>query len=66
MSTSGVLPAIGEQSPAASHQLDVEKGDHDNDGSHDPIPPKRRVRMVIVRVEVEDTGVGLRPADMEE
>jgi hypothetical protein len=59
-----MLPAIGEGQVGS--QIDVEKGDQDNDGSHHPALPKRRLRMAVVRIEVEDTGVGLRPADMEE
>jgi hypothetical protein len=59
-----MLPAIGEGQVGS--QIDVEKGDQDNDGSHHSSLPKRRLRMAVVRIEVEDTGVGLRPADMEE
>jgi hypothetical protein len=70
LSTAGVLPPIGEQtqSYSTSQTLDVEKGPRDEDGSPLPalVPSKRRGRMAIVRIEVEDTGVGLRPADMEE
>jgi hypothetical protein len=59
-----MLPAIGEGQVGS--QIDVEKGDQDGDGSHHPTLLKRRLRMAVVRIEVEDTGVGLRPADMEE
>lgn len=61
LSQSGILP------PADDPNLgDIEKGRNDDDAiAHSPAP-KRKVKMAIIRIEVQDTGVGLRPADMEE
>jgi len=61
MTQSSALPHV-EDSNAIT---DLEKGRDDDAIGHAP-PSKRRIKMAIVRIEVQDTGVGLRPADMEE
>jgi hypothetical protein len=53
-----MLPSADGTNPA----VDLEKGRDDDDSP----PVKRGPRMAIIRIEVQDTGVGLRPADMEE
>jgi hypothetical protein len=53
-----MLPSADGTSPT----VDLEKGRDDDDGP----PAKPGARMAIIRIEVQDTGVGLRPADMEE
>jgi signal transduction histidine kinase len=57
LSQSGMLPSADGMNPT----VDLEKGRDD-----DNPPAKRGPRMAIIRIEVQDTGVGLRPADMEE
>jgi len=61
LSQSGVLPPV-------DHSIDIsdlEKG-REVEGGGQSYQPKRKVKMAIIRIEVQDTGVGLRPADMEE
>jgi hypothetical protein len=53
--------------PDVDGVVDVEQGQgHEDEPPHPSTMPKRRARMAIIRIEVEDTGVGLRAADMEE
>jgi hypothetical protein len=61
LSQSGVLPSGDDPNLIG----DIEKGRDEDAIAHSP-GPKRRVKMAIVRIEIQDTGVGLRPADMEE
>jgi hypothetical protein len=61
LSQSGILPSADDSNPVS----DLEKGRDDDEIGQSP-GPKRKVKMAIIRIEVQDTGVGLRPADMEE
>lgn len=61
LSQSGILPPADGTNPP----VDLEKGRDDDDLNTSP-QTKAGPRMAIIRIEVQDTGVGLRPADMEE
>jgi hypothetical protein len=61
LSQSGILPSADDPNPIG----DLEKGPEEDVMGQSP-GPKRKVKMAIIRIEVQDTGVGLRPADMEE
>ena len=50
-------------------QEPVQNGDHGQHASHHGIPMRsgrgfRRSRSIVVRIEVHDTGVGIKPRDM--
>jgi len=61
LSQSGILPSADDSNPIG----DLEKGRDEDETGQSP-QSKRKVKMAIIRIEVQDTGVGLRPADMEE
>ena len=60
----------GRPDPSVSFRTDIEKGPDENakdgDGSPTEIRGGRRPSMAIIRIEIADTGVGLRSQDMVE